>query len=100
MPGIGEQLEAEPFLGAKLLVGVFVLHAHADDRCVLLFILSEVALEIVRFDGAPAGEILRVEIEHHPFALEVVQADRFAFLRIQREIRSCRAYRGRFVAGT
>src|SRR5262249_22519381 len=53
------------------------------------FVLRLVALEIVGFHGAAAGEILGIEIQHDPFAFEVVQADGFAFLRIQREVRSC-----------
>src|SRR6266702_2888873 len=56
-------------------------------RAKLLFKLPEVALKIVRFLGATTGEILGVEIEHDPFAAKIVQAERFAILRIQCEVR-------------
>ena len=85
--GVREQLEVQPFLGAELLVGIFVLHADANDYGVLLLVLRQVALEVVGFHRAPARKILRVEIEHHPLALEIVQANRLGLLRIQREVR-------------
>ena len=45
--GVREQLEVQPFLGAELLVRVFVLHADAEDYCALLFVLCQIALKIV-----------------------------------------------------
>jgi hypothetical protein len=96
---IREQLEAQAFFGAKLLVGGFVLHAYAENDRVFLFILPEIALKIVSFPGAAAREILGVEIEHDPFATEIVEAERFAVLRIQSEVRG-RSPRGRrFLTG-
>src|SRR5882762_10054423 len=56
------------------------------DR-VFLLILRKVALKIVRFLGAAAGEILGIEIEYDPLAAEIVQAEWFAVLRIQRKVR-------------
>src|SRR5882762_10054422 len=50
-------------------------------------ILRKVALKIVRFLGAAAGEILGIEIEYDPLAAEIVQAEWFAVLRIQRKVR-------------
>src|SRR6266705_4843131 len=84
---VREQPEAETFFRAKLLVGGFVLHAYTEDDRIFLFILAEVALKIVRLLGAAAGEILGIEIEHDPFAAKIVQAERFAILRIQCEVR-------------
>src|SRR5260370_41584491 len=84
---VREQPETETFFRAKLLVGGLVLHAYTEDDRVFLFILPEVALEIVRFLGATTGEILGIEIEHDPFAAKIVQPNRFAILRIQCEVR-------------
>jgi len=47
--------------------------------------LARVPLKIVGFDRAPGGHILRIEIEHHPLALELMQADGLSLLRIQCE---------------
>lgn len=94
--GVGEQLEVETFLGTKLSVSAFVLDADTEDDGVFLFILSEVALEIVRFDGAAAGEILGVEIKHDPFAAKIAKTERFSILRIQREVGRGRSGTGRF----
>ena len=84
---IREQPEAETFFGAELLVSGFILNTHAEDDRVFLLILPEVALEIVCFFGAPAGEVLGIEIEHHPFAAEVAQTESFSILGIQRKVR-------------
>src|SRR5260370_13372656 len=84
---IRKQLEAESFLGAKLLVGSLVLHADTEDDRVFLFILRAVTLKIVSLPGASAGEILGIEIEHDPFAAAIAQAELFAILRIQSEVR-------------
>ena len=73
----------------------FILDTHAQDDCVFLFILAEVTLEIVRFLGAAAGEILGIEIQHDPLAAEIMQAERFAILRIQRKVRRGRPRRRR-----
>ena len=59
---VGEQLEAETFGGAELLMSPFVLHADAEDDRVFLLVKCDVLLEIARFLGAAAGEILGIEI--------------------------------------
>lgn len=79
-------------------MGIFVLAANAEDNCVFLFELPEVALKIVRFFGAAAGEILGIKIEHDPLAAEIVQAERLAFLRIHGEVWRGRPRDGRFLA--
>jgi hypothetical protein len=85
--GIGEQLEAESFLGAKLLVSVLVLTADAKDDGIFLLVVREITLEVACFDGAAAGEILGIKVQHDPFATKVAQADRLVILRIQGELR-------------
>jgi hypothetical protein len=80
-------------------VGGFVLHAYANDDRVAPFILLTVTLEIVRFLGAAAGEILGIEIQHDPLAAEIMQAERFAILRIQRKVRRGRPQRRRLPPG-
>src|SRR6266702_2947229 len=95
---VRQQLEAETFLGAKLLVRSFILHADSEDDGVFMLVLREVALEIVRFLRAPAGEILRIEIQNDPLAPEIVEAERFSILRIQSKVRRGRPRRGRFVS--
>ena len=84
---VRQKFEAEAFLGAKLLVRILVLNADSEDDRILLFILSEVALKVVRFDGAAAGEVFRIEIEHDPLAFEIAKADGLAVLRIHGEVR-------------
>src|SRR5579859_7572050 len=85
--GVREQLEAQAFLSAELLVGIFVLYADTNDDGVLLFVLCQVALEVMGFDCASAGKIFRVEIEHYPLALKIVKANRLGLLGIQRKVR-------------
>src|SRR6266446_4133884 len=67
---------------------MFVLAADAEDHGIFQFELSEVTLEIAGFHGATAGEILGIEIEHHPFAAESVEAEGLSVLRVQSEIGS------------
>src|SRR6185437_4735270 len=52
------------------------------------------ALEIVRLNGAARGHVFGIEIQHHPLATILRQADRLAFLRVQGEVRRGRAYSG------
>src|ERR1017187_672865 len=70
---IGDQPECQALFGAELFVTVRGVHAHADDDRVLLLVLRKVLLEIVRFDGAALGHVLRVEIEHGPFASKALE---------------------------
>src|SRR6266849_6343517 len=65
---------------------MFILAADAEDDRIFLFELSKIALEIVGFHGAAAGEILRIEIENHPLAAKFAEAEGLAVLRVQREI--------------
>src|SRR5690349_23351241 len=48
-------------------------------------VLREVALEVVRFERAAAGEIFRVEIKHHPLTFVVAEIDLLAFVVRERE---------------
>ena len=52
-----------------------------------ILIFREVALEIACFHRATAGEILRIEIKHHPFAAIVFQAHLRAIARGKTKIR-------------
>src|SRR5215470_17251828 len=89
--GVGEQLEMKAFGGTKLLMRLLILHADAENHRISLFIKSNVALEITRFLGAAAGEIFGIEIENDPLTAEIMKAERFAVLSVQREIRRGRA---------
>src|SRR5882762_3906052 len=95
---VRQQFKGQAFLCAKLLVRLLVLHADAKDHGILRVILSQVPLKIVGFDCASGGHILRIEIEHHPLALEIMQADGLSLLRIQCEIGSGRSHSRRFVS--
>src|SRR4051794_40649781 len=72
---IGEDLEAESFFRAEAFVRIDVVFADADDDGVLRLVLRQVALEVVRFERATRGEVLRVEVEDDPLALELVERD-------------------------
>src|SRR5215467_6817699 len=81
---------------AELFVREFVLSANPEDNCPFLFKKRKVTLEIVRFFRAAASEILRIEIQNHPLAAKILEADWLAILRVQGEIwRRC-ADGGRF----
>ena len=54
--GIGQELEAQPFLGAELLMRVDRIHADAEDGGVGLFILREIALEVLPLDPPAVKE--------------------------------------------
>src|SRR6267143_7173240 len=73
---------------------MFVLAADAEDHGIFQFELSEVKLEIARFHGAAAGEILGIEIEDDPFAAKIAETEGLAVLRVQSEI-GCGHPRGR-----
>ena len=50
--GVGQQLEAEGVLGAPGPVALDGVEADAEDDGVVGVVLGQVALEVVRFDGA------------------------------------------------
>ena len=72
--------------GAKLFVAIRGIDAHADDFGIELLVFRDVALEVVRLQRAAAGAVFRVEIQHHPFAVKIVEADFRPVLRREREI--------------
>src|SRR6516164_2423929 len=84
---VRQKLKGQALFGAEFLMGFFVLHTDTENNRVLGVILAEVPLEIVCFDGAAGGHVLGVKVQHHPFALVIVQADGLSILRIQREVR-------------
>src|SRR5664280_221951 len=64
--GVGEQLEVQTFLRADALVRVHRVDADAEDDRVRLFVLREVALEVVGLHRAAGREVLRIEVEDDP----------------------------------
>ncbi len=80
-------------------MGSFVLDAYTEDDRVFLFVLREVTLKIVGFPGAAASEILGIEIENDPFAAEIAEAEPFALLGVQGEVRRGSAGGRRFLTG-
>src|SRR6266545_276499 len=64
------------------------IQAHAENHRIRLFILRQVALKIVGFECAAAGEIFRIKIEHHPLAFKIRQACFLTFVSNQFEGRS------------
>ena len=90
MAGIGEQLEVQAFLGAEALVRVHVVHTDAHDHGVLRRVFIDIALEVVCFDRAALREVLGIEIEHHPLALELIERHLRPFLAGQAESRGLR----------
>ena len=97
--GVGQQLEGQALLGAELLMRIGGVGADAQDGGLFGLILSQVALEIVGFDGAALSHVLRVEIQDHPLTFEILQVDGFAFLRHQLEFRRFAAFGGQFGGG-
>src|SRR5215475_7950280 len=89
---IAQQREVQTVFRAELLVTVDRIHAYAEDHSVLFQEFVLIALEIVRFNRAASGHIFWIEVENDPFAAKTVEADRFAFLRVQREIRRLLSY--------
>lgn len=71
MVGVGEQLEVEGVLCAPGFVVGDGVEANAQDYGVQSVIFIEVALKVVRFDGAALGLVFRVEVEDNPLALVV-----------------------------
>src|SRR5260370_35353851 len=84
---IGQQFEIEPFLRAEILVRLRSVHTPAKNYRTRFLILRQIALEIVCFHGAAAGEIFRIKIEHNPFAAIIFQAHLRAVASSYTEIR-------------
>src|SRR6185312_12712185 len=83
--GIGQKLESEPLFRAKLFVAAGGIHADAQDDRVGLLVLGEVALEIMRFDGATGRAVLRIKIEHDPLSMKIFGTESASVLRRQHE---------------
>src|SRR5829696_1847143 len=65
-------------------------------------VLREVALKVTGFKRAAAGEVLRVEVEHHPLAFVVGETHLLAFVVDEIKSRRRRSHSRNFVdcAGT
>ena len=67
------------------------VHADAYDHRILVCVFIDVALEIVSFDRAARGEVLRIEVQHNPLARELIKRHLRAFLVGQAENRGVTA---------
>src|ERR1700679_3723870 len=61
MSWIEKQLKCQCFLRTKFLMGVYAVDAYTNDCRPVLLILSQVALEIMRFNRTTGGHVLRIE---------------------------------------
>ncbi len=82
---IRQELEVQAFLRAEVLVGAGGVHAHAEHDRVRRGEFLQVLLESVRFDGAAAGKVLRVEVKRDPLSAVVVELHGLAVLSGQGE---------------
>ena len=55
--------------------------------------------KLASLDSAPRSVGFRIEVQNHPFALEIVEADGLAFLRFERKVGSFGSSRGGFGGG-
>ena len=70
---IGEDVEGQAVFLGEFLVRGDVVDAHAQDHGVRLAEREDVVAQLTGLGGAAAGEVLRVEIQHHPLALVLVE---------------------------
>ena len=83
---VGEEFEAKGILRAPGLVAFHRVEADAEDDGVGRVIFGDVTLEVMSFDGASGGLVLRVEVEDDPLSFVVGEADGLVFLRGQGEV--------------
>src|SRR5262249_11792282 len=89
-----QQFEIQPLLCAEILMRLRIIHADAEYHGSGLFILRQIALEVASLNGTARREILRVKIEHHPFASIILETDILALIVLEREIGGRFAYFG------
>src|SRR6266849_6816446 len=89
---IAQQGEGEAVFLDELLMGLGVVHADAQHDGVSLLDRAQGVPKATRFLGAPRRVVLGVEVEHHLFAFEALQADRLAVLVGQGEVGGLVAY--------
>src|SRR6266704_5356926 len=89
---IAQQREGEAVFLDELLMGLGVVHADAQYDGVSLLDRAQGVPKAARFLGAPRRVVLGVEVEHHLFAFEALQADRLAVLVGQGEVGGFVAY--------
>src|SRR3989442_976250 len=77
---IAQQGEGEAVFLDELLMGLGVVHADAQHDGVSLLDRAQGVPKAARFLGEPRRVVLGVEVEHHLFAFEALQADRLAVL--------------------
>ncbi len=78
--GIRQQFEVETFLSAETLVRLSSVYTHAEYYGLCMIVFVQVALEIMSLERAATSEVFGVEIEHHPMALEILEAGFLAFV--------------------
>src|SRR5262249_57184744 len=79
--------EAESCVGEEALVRVGAVDAPPEDARPRLAILRGVTLEVVRLEGAAAGEVLGVEVENDPLPPLILQARLMAVAGREAEVR-------------
>ncbi len=85
---VRQQGERQSMLGCEFLVGVHVIHADAENHGTGLAEREDVVAELAGFGGAAGCAVLRIEVEHDPFAAIVGKAHALALLVRQGECRS------------
>jgi len=73
--GVGEEFEGQAFFGAEAFVAVGGVEAYPEDDGVRGIELLQIALEVMRFEGAAPGKVLWIEVQDDPFAFVVGEAD-------------------------
>src|SRR5947208_5203008 len=62
-------------LCSKVLVRFGVVYTDPEDDRTGVLVFSQIALKVLRFQGATTGKILWVKIEDDPFALVIIQTN-------------------------
>src|SRR5205823_12195213 len=73
--GVGQELKVQSFLCTKVFMRFGVVYADPEDNRTGVLVFSQIALKVLRFQGATAGKILWVKIENDPFALVIIQTN-------------------------
>ena len=81
MFGVGKKLKIQTLFYAEVLVRIDAVQAHTQNGGFSPPVVLKIALKVVGFNGAAAGEVLGIEIEDHPLAAKIAQAHRFSVLR-------------------
>jgi len=83
---VGQQLEAQSLFRTKLPVRIDVVEAHSQDDGVAFGVFGLIHLKLVGFARSAWSLVFGIEIENHPSATIVGEANRGAIFRGQGEI--------------